>query len=298
MIKRFLQILVICLLVCVCFVSCDQNKAAPSTSDTEKPISASGPDTPSHTHSFGDWETIKAATCKADGQKIRYCDCGESQTNSIPKSEHSWSGASCQQPATCSWCEETNGVKLSHNIENGQCSMCGLSCYDELLDLLFEYGTYKKENIALNGTLMKEEYSYTVPSNFGNGYTCEVNISKLESSAKWPNKINLHFSPGMYGEGDGVLLYIDKASVKNQKYDWTYLGSGTQEISGQLYAPDFSSSYSLEWSNTNCSTSVSSKLAGYAAYEISNILNSAFSELLQKSDKGITVAHFGFEHFE
>lgn len=119
----------------------------------------------------------------------------------------------------------------------------------------------------------------------------------MEDSNEWPKKITLNFSPG-FREGEGVLLWIDKASVKNQKYDWKYLGSGTREISGQIYAPDFSSSYSLEYTNSNCSSAVSSELAEAASYEISRILNTAFSELLQKSNNNITAVHFGFEHYE
>ncbi len=41
-----------------------------------------------HTHSFGDWETVRKATCTKEGEKIRECSCGETQTGSIEKVAH------------------------------------------------------------------------------------------------------------------------------------------------------------------------------------------------------------------
>ncbi len=42
------------------------------------------PDTPeAHTHSFGEWETRKPATCNTDGERSRYCSCGEKQSEVI-----------------------------------------------------------------------------------------------------------------------------------------------------------------------------------------------------------------------
>ena len=37
-----------------------------------------------HTHKFGEWSTTKYATCTENGERARYCDCGEKQSDSIP----------------------------------------------------------------------------------------------------------------------------------------------------------------------------------------------------------------------
>ena len=42
-----------------------------------------------HKHSFGEWEVAKNPTCSTDGTKVRYCDCGEKQTESVPSVGHS-----------------------------------------------------------------------------------------------------------------------------------------------------------------------------------------------------------------
>ena len=41
-----------------------------------------------HTHEFGDWETVTEATCSETGVKKRYCECGETETEAIAKKNH------------------------------------------------------------------------------------------------------------------------------------------------------------------------------------------------------------------
>ena len=41
-----------------------------------------------HTHEFGEWSTTENATCTNNGVKVRYCSCGESQSDTIPKLSH------------------------------------------------------------------------------------------------------------------------------------------------------------------------------------------------------------------
>ena len=42
----------------------------------------------SHTHSYGEWETFKAATCTDKGEKRRYCSCGEYESQEIAATGH------------------------------------------------------------------------------------------------------------------------------------------------------------------------------------------------------------------
>ena len=41
-----------------------------------------------HTHAFGEWETVKEANCTEDGQRVRTCSCGESETEVITAIGH------------------------------------------------------------------------------------------------------------------------------------------------------------------------------------------------------------------
>ena len=47
-----------------------------------------GASTSKHTHSWGDWSEVKAATCTEAGSKERVCECGEKDTQPIPALGH------------------------------------------------------------------------------------------------------------------------------------------------------------------------------------------------------------------
>lgn len=80
-----------------------------------------------HEHEFGEWETIRKATCMVDGARERYCSCGEKLSEQIEAIDHTWVEASCSAPETCSSCGETQGTILQHEISNktSKCVYCG-----------------------------------------------------------------------------------------------------------------------------------------------------------------------------
>ena len=41
-----------------------------------------------HTHEFGEWFITETATCTKNGTKVRYCSCGEKQSETIPSLSH------------------------------------------------------------------------------------------------------------------------------------------------------------------------------------------------------------------
>ncbi|MBO4432032.1 MAG: InlB B-repeat-containing protein, partial [Clostridia bacterium] len=78
-----------------------------------------------HTHSYGAWQTVKAATCTTDGTKKRTCSCGDTQTDTIPKTGHKWDGGVVAKAATC----ETSGTKLY------TCTSCKTTRTESILPL-------------------------------------------------------------------------------------------------------------------------------------------------------------------
>ncbi len=63
----------------------------------------------SHEHTYGDWETTTAPTCKDEGVATQTCTiCGETKTKSLPKTDaHSWDDGVVTKAATA----DSDGVK-------------------------------------------------------------------------------------------------------------------------------------------------------------------------------------------
>lgn len=67
--------------------SAPEESSAPA--ETSKPTESSEPSTPPHTHSYTS-KVTKNATCTADGVKTFTCSCGDSYTEKIKATGHTW----------------------------------------------------------------------------------------------------------------------------------------------------------------------------------------------------------------
>lgn len=92
-------------------------------SNLSKPAESSTPNTTSttttnssHTHSYS------SATCTEPAK----CSCGATNGSALG---HKWQEATCKAPKTCSVCKITEGSTAAHNYANGKCSVCGDSLY-------------------------------------------------------------------------------------------------------------------------------------------------------------------------
>ena len=72
--KKVLLLFTLMVVLLMCLVSCNQGQ-------TPDP-------TPEHTHNFGEWKISKNATCSSEGEMIRYCSCGEKQTEVVVSLGH------------------------------------------------------------------------------------------------------------------------------------------------------------------------------------------------------------------
>ena len=97
---------------------------------------------PTHTHAFGEWETVTDADCTVDGEKVRFCDCGEKQSEVIYASHtevvEKAVEATCQSKGLtegryCSVCGEVLAVQTVTNLsdhkydndKDANCNVCG-----------------------------------------------------------------------------------------------------------------------------------------------------------------------------
>jgi hypothetical protein len=74
--KKILLICVLLLAIVLSFAACGDNDSPPINNE------GSNNETP-HTHSFGEWEVTVKPTCTKDGTKVRYCSCGEKQSEIV-----------------------------------------------------------------------------------------------------------------------------------------------------------------------------------------------------------------------
>ena len=72
--KKIVVFITLILALIMCMVSCQ--------------LSLSGSSNSGHIHEFGEWSTTQNATCTIDGEKVRYCSCGEKQIESIKALSH------------------------------------------------------------------------------------------------------------------------------------------------------------------------------------------------------------------
>ena len=76
-------------------------KPSGESQDTETPASE-------HTHKFGKWTVVTAATCAQEGLEERVCECGEKETRPIEKLPHTWDEGTVSKEAKC----DDPGTKL------------------------------------------------------------------------------------------------------------------------------------------------------------------------------------------
>ncbi len=99
--KKTLWLALILLLVCVfAFSACDEGNE-PQTPDND------------HVHAFGEWTTVKDATCTVKGEQERSCSCGEKETKSIPASH-----------TEGEWIIENNATCTENGSKYQVCSVC------------------------------------------------------------------------------------------------------------------------------------------------------------------------------
>jgi len=79
-------------------------------------------------HSYDSGVVTTAPTCTADGEMTYTCTlCGDTYTNAVPVTGHTWQAATCLAPKTCSVCKTTEGSTVDHADNNGDeaCDVCG-----------------------------------------------------------------------------------------------------------------------------------------------------------------------------
>ena len=98
--KKTIYLLMLCFALVFTLASCIEQ---------DTPSGEQNP--PAHTHAFGEWETTKISTCFEQGEKTRYCSCGEKQRDAIAQTEHTFTH---DFDSNCNVCKFQREIPCGH----------------------------------------------------------------------------------------------------------------------------------------------------------------------------------------
>ena len=169
-------------------------------------------------HAFGDWEVIKEASCREKGERARRCQscerylteeiellthyyevtvdnrptceqdgnvtqtcvlCGNVKSESVTASGHTWVGATCTAPKTCTTCGVTEGEALGHSSAVGKCTRCGQTVAPavHLPSLPTECGVIGHDGFITKMTVTSIEYTFETLGLTGRGFELEFTVA-------------------------------------------------------------------------------------------------------------------------
>ncbi len=255
-----------------------------------------------HTHAYGEWKTTKQSTCTTTGTKERYCSCGNKESQSIAKADHSVVKdtavvATCTKTGLtegshCSICniviQKQNIIdKVNHNYNSGICVSCGISDPNyKTPDLTL--GEY----IEKNG-IKQEDGQYAISKT-----TSSENISGMLTKIYWdPAKKSLLFAEQSTTSTGTLIAGIlfeygsnqQRITVVNQVISSKFTGIG------YIYADTYSiSNDTIQWLNCECTYQSlipnNKKTAETAVW----LLMSHTSDFLRELNIGVDLRDLGF----
>ncbi len=180
-----------------------------------------------HTHSWGEGEVTTAATCTTDGVKTYTCECGETKTEVIPATGHTWSAAvySVDETSgkvvwtrTCSVCGETEtlgteqlpaDVTLSADSEEALVAGLTVDGATVVLAPTVEEGSTETPTVEVTDSLTiapaEGEESISVTIQVDDGVTLGVSDDADLTSGSSENKS----TPGLIDVQSGASLTLE-----------------------------------------------------------------------------------------
>ena len=106
-----------------------------------------------HEHVWGEWTVTTEATCTADGEQTRTCECGETEKQAIPAKGHDLGAeATCTEAQKCTvcnaeltaakghtsgeWVVVTPATSTATGLKIQKCTVCGVTLAEETIPMI------------------------------------------------------------------------------------------------------------------------------------------------------------------
>lgn len=177
--KKTVWLALILMLLCVFALSaCDSADTPPNNDNFQQTTDENGdnnsPENPTVCqHTFGEWDTVKQATCKEEGKRTRTCNkCSETEEESIQKSETHTTVIDEAVPATC---KDTGLTEGSH------CSVCNKVLVEQVVTYKTDVHTPAKEqdgivSCSICNKMLEDNNLYTVTFKLGSNTLKEISL--------------------------------------------------------------------------------------------------------------------------
>ena len=217
--------------------------------------------------------------------------CGQATNDDLKVKEdskveehiHSFSPATCAAPKTCTNCGYTEGDKLTRHTPAGDiCSVCNLDFYEELVNLI-------KANDNGNDAKYPQ---FVVPGDKGVEYIIKLDGHEIDI---WRKHREENSDASI---GTNHSINISRGAMVTQSYEWWYnqyiivgLSSSNRSAHGEVNPLD------MNFKCTQNSGCDSAYAIATMSLNMEEVITKAFIPLLEKSDKNLRPADFGFVNY-
>lgn len=184
---KVLLLTCIALLACMLiFSSCDREDLP------QQPSTPSSPESETHIHAFGEWTTVKEATCTANGEQQRSCSCGEKERKSIDATGHT----EVVDAAVSASCTEEGKTEGRH------CSAC-----KKVLVAQNILPSIEHQEMEVEG-----ELPTATTSGYGHGTICKICKTTLKEVATLVSIRDYVMSFPTMMDDDGAYIFLINAN--------------------------------------------------------------------------------------
>lgn len=174
-----------------------------------------------HTHQYGEWTVTTQATCTTDGVKQRVCECGETETQTVPATGHTYVNGICACGAedVAGTLSVVSGVKMqTYYFSNGSV-------------LVGKFTDGKCYVYSLSGKKLAGPYDYMKACSY-DGYTVAWNQAKeLTGFTEWGEEIWTTTVIGYVLDSSGKVVYQTEGTYAEYDDGRSYKGEFISQCS-------------------------------------------------------------------